>query len=556
MRKPRSRRWWNWSRPGSGRNEQLASRRIEGQTASPGHARGPIFVLARAGSDRIRRGDAGEEAGALETAVQAALTELAEIGSLLDGEAAEMLAFQSAMLADPALTEDAFRAIRDGEEAGRAWTAALNAEIEGYHASEDAYFRARAADLEDMRDRVLAKLNGRKSERIPPGVITIADDIAPSLFLTTDWSGGGIALRRGSATSHVAMLARSCSVPMVVGIGDSFEAPVGCLALLDGAAGRLIIAPEVEEAAAFEASRAAASREAAEGETVLREPARTGNGRTIAILLNIADPAELDGLDPGICDGIGLVRTELLFEGRALPDEEAQTAVYSRIARWAAGRPVTIRVLDAGGDKPIPGLTPEGESNPFLGMRGIRLLLRHPGLFKTQLRALARAASEGAIEVMLPMVSVPAEIADARRMLDEACAELAEEGRPHRRPSLGIMVEVPAVAVTPERFDADFYSIGSNDLVQYTLAASRDIAALSERATASDAAVLRLIANVVRHGERMGRKVSICGDAAGDPLLIPYLLAAGLLHLSMAPSQVARAKLAIRSVSLAPGGGR
>jgi phosphoenolpyruvate-protein phosphotransferase (PTS system enzyme I) len=534
----------------------LASQRIEGQTASPGHARGPIFVLARTGSDRVRASDVGEEAGALEAAVQAALTELAEIGSALGGEAAEMLAFQSAMLADPALTESAFAAIRAGEEAGRAWTAALHAEIEGYRASADEYFRARAADLEDMRERVLAKLTGRKTERIPPGAIAIADDIAPSLFVTTDWSGGGIALRRGSTTSHVAMLARSRGVPMVVSIGEGFEAPAGCLALLDGATGRLIIAPGAEETAAFEASRAAAGHEEAAGGTILREPARTADGRTIAILLNIADPAELDGLDPGICDGIGLVRTELLFEGRALPDEETQTAVYSRIARWAAGRPVTIRALDAGGDKPIPGLTPEGESNPFLGMRGIRLLLRHPELFKTQLRALARAASEGAIEVMLPMVSVPAEIADAQRMLDEACVELAAEGRPHRRPSLGIMVEVPAVAVTPERFDADFYSIGSNDLVQYTLAAGRDIAALSERATAGDAAVLRLIANVVRHGERSGSKVSICGDAAGDPLLIPHLLAAGLTHLSMAPSQVARAKLAIRSVSLAPGGER
>jgi phosphotransferase system enzyme I (PtsI) len=507
MRKRPLRPWWNWSRRGSGRNEQLVSQRIEGQTASPGHAKGPIFVLARAGSDRIRRSEAAEEAQALETAIQAALAELTELGSALSGEAADMLAFQSVMLADPALSEGAFAAIRNGEEAGRAWTAALGAEIEGYRASTDEYFRARAADLEDMRERVLAKLTGRRTERIPLGVVVIADDIAPSLFLTTDWSGGGIALRRGSATSHVAMLARSRGVPMVVGVGDGFDAPAGGVALLDGAAGRLIIAPEAEEVAAFEASRAAASHEAAAGETILREPARTADGKSIAILLNIADPAELDRLDPAICDGIGLVRTELLFAGRALPDEEAQTAVYSRIARWAAGRPVTIRTLDAGGDKPIPGLTPEGESNPFLGIRGIRLLLRRPEVFKTQLRALARAASEGAIEVMLPMVSVPAEIADARRLLDAACAELADEGRPYRRPSLGIMVEVPAVAVTPERFEADFYSIGSNDLVQYTLAASRDVAALSELATASDPAVLQLIANVVRHGERTGRKI-------------------------------------------------
>lgn len=530
----------------------LGSRHIQGRPASPGYAKAPILPLTRGGGvRRTSRGDPVKEAMALEAAIRAALDDLARLQASVGGEAAEMLAFQSAMLADPALAESAFHAVRAGEAADRAWTAALDAEIADYRSSPEEYFRARAADLEDMRERVLARLAGGEAQRIPPGVIAIADDIAPSLFLTTDWAGGGIVLRNGSATSHVAMLARSRGVPMMVGSGEDGEASAGTLALLDGAAGRLTLAPDAEEEAAFEARRAAAHREAAVAESLLREPARTADGRPIAVLLNIADPAELDGLDPAICDGIGLVRTELLFEGRALPDEEAQTAVYTRIARWAAGRPVTIRTLDAGGDKPIPGLTPEGETNPFLGVRGIRLSLRHPVVLKTQLKALARAAAEGAVEIMLPMVSAPGEIAAARCLLDEACAELGAEGRPHRKPPLGIMVEVPAAAITPERFEADFYSIGSNDLVQYTLAAGRDIAALAELAVASDPAVLHLIAHVVRHGARSGRKVSICGDAAGDPAMIPHLLAAGLTHLSMAPTQIGGAKRAIRGVGKA-----
>jgi phosphotransferase system enzyme I (PtsI) len=525
----------------------LASLRIHGHPASPGFGRGPIVLVARAGPSRAATGDPEREAAALEAAITAAIDDIARLSASLTGEAADMLEFQSAMLGDPALAQDAFDAIRRGAVADSAWAAALDAEIAGYRASAEEYFRARAADLDDMRERVLQHLTGNATAPIPPGAVAVADDIAPSLFLTTQWAGGGIVLRQGSTTSHVAMLARSRGVPMLIGVGADLSAIPGTPALLDGKLGCLILGPEASDERAFEARRAEARREAEETERVVREPARTMDGRRISVLLNIADPAELDRLDPAICDGIGLVRTELMFEGRALPDEDSQAAAYGRIARWAGGRPVTIRTLDAGGDKPIPGLTPEGESNPFLGVRGIRLSLRHPQVLKMQLRALARAAAEGAVEIMIPMVSVPDEILQTRRILDDACRELEREGRPYRRPALGMMVEVPAAAITPERFDADFYSIGSNDLVQYTLAAGRDVAALSELASAADPAVLALIANVVRHGARTDRKVSICGDAGGDPALIPHLIDCGLTHLSMAPSQVGRAKIAIRA---------
>jgi phosphotransferase system enzyme I (PtsI) len=198
------------------------------------------------------------------------------------------------------------------------------------------------------------------------------------------------------------------------------------------------------------------------------KPAVTADGTPIRILLNIADPRELADLDPAICDGIGLVRTEFLFHNRqGLPDEEQQYSVYRQIAEWAQGRPVTIRTLDAGGDKPIAGLTPVGESNPFLGVRGLRLSFAHPDVFRAQLRALARAATHGDVKIMLPMVTQPQELVAARSMLDAEVAALGAAAIPARRASLGIMIEVPAAAITADHFDAEFFSIGSNDLTQY-----------------------------------------------------------------------------------------
>jgi phosphotransferase system enzyme I (PtsI) len=290
-----------------------------------------------------------------------------------------------------------------------------------------------------------------------------------------------------------------------------------------------------------------AARAAADARRV--EPACTADGRRIAVLLNVAEPQDLAGLDPSICDGIGLVRTEFLFEAsRGLPDEDAQYAVYRRILDWAEGRPVTIRTLDAGGDKPIAGLTIEGESNPFLGLRGIRLSLARPEVFRVQLRALSRAAEHGALKVMLPMIAVPSELDRVAAMLDEEFASLRAQGIACVRPPLGIMVEVPAAALRAEDFDAAFYSIGSNDLTQYTMAAARDIGAVADLNDTGNPAVLALIAQTVEAGRKRGVEVSLCGDAAADTRLTTALLATGLTILSVSPIAVARLKAAIAMV--------
>jgi phosphotransferase system enzyme I (PtsI) len=233
-----------------------------------------------------------------------------------------------------------------------------------------------------------------------------------------------------------------------------------------------------------------------------------------------------------------------------LPDEETQYRAYRRLAEWADGKPVTIRTLDAGADKPVPGLTLEHEANPFLGMRGIRLSLARPEPFLTQLAALCRAAAHGAVEVMLPMVALPHELERARAHLEEALAGLRARNVPCRRPELGIMVEVPAAAIAIETFDAAFFSIGSNDLTQYVMAAARDSDALAELNDPTHTAVLRLIAQVAAHGARVGRKVSLCGDAGGEPKFIEALLKAGLRALSVSPAALGRTKQAIARVDL------
>jgi len=387
--------------------------------------------------------------------------------------------------------------------------------------------------------------------KIAGGSIVAGDDISPSTFLAADWTrGGAIALAAGSPSSHVAMLARARGAPMVVGLGPlSWIGPPPALALVDGDAGIVIFDPEPETRRLFEHRMAAANAAQAAADAGRVEPAYTADGRRVAVLLNVAAPEDLADLDPAICDGIGLVRTEFLFEAsHGLPDEDTQYAVYRRILDWAKGRPVTIRTLDAGGDKPIAGLTVDGESNPFLGLRGIRLSLARPEVFRVQLRALSRAAVHGALKVMLPMIAVPSELDRASAMLDAEFTALRAEGIACARPPLGIMVEVPAAALRAEDFGAAFYSIGSNDLTQYTMAAARDVGAVADLNDTGNPAVLALIARTVEAGRKRGVEVSLCGDAAADTRLTTVLLATGLTTLSVSPIAVARLKAAIAKV--------
>ncbi len=527
-----------------------------GRPASPGVTMGTLVRVDAATHGPARHaGTPAEEGAALAQAISAAIADLSVLrAGVPGGDAADILEFQIEMLGDAALREPALAAIADGAPADRAWAAALGAQIADFEAAEDEHFRARAADLRDLQDRVLRHLAGvPRPERSPAGAVLAAVDLTPSRFLETDWSaGGGVALEGGSPTSHVAMLARARGVPMVVGLGP-VTVPDRAEVAVDGTLGRLLVNPGAQERASIVARAARVRAERGAFDDMACCPARTADGVPIRVLLNIADPAELQAIDPAICDGIGLVRTELMFHGSGgLADEDRQFAAYRAILDWAAGRPVTIRSLDAGGDKPIPGFTPDGESNPFLGVRGIRLSLARPEVLMVQFRALARAAMHGNLKVMLPMVTVPGELQAARAIFDDALAALEAAGVACRRPPLGIMVEVPAAALSIAAFDAAFFSIGSNDLTQYVTASARDIAAVAGLADPANPAVLRLIAEVVRHGAASGREVTVCGDMAGDPAYTAALLAAGAQSLSMAPNCVGAVKASIAHLRWKP----
>lgn len=527
----------------------MAEIRLHGRPASPGLAFSRLFVLAEADSGESAHvaGDAAAEAERLRQAIHRATEQLEAVCESAAEDAREILEFQTAMLGDEALAEPALSAIADGAAAELAWAAALDAQVSDYAAAEEEYFRARAADLEDLRDRVLAVLSGRQLETVPAGTVLVARDLPPSRFLSIEWrDGAAIALAAGSPTSHVALLARARGVPMVVGLGsDVLGVASGQEAMVDGEKGTLVVAPDAAtRAAAEERSAELEQRRRIAAEFVLR-PATLPSGERVAVMINAAGPDELQPLDPAMCDGIGLVRSEFLFHGDRLPDEETQYRAYRRILEWAGDRPVTIRTLDAGGDKPVKGLTIDDEGNPFLGTRGIRLSLLKPDVFRVQLRALCRAAIHGNLKIMLPMVAVPGDLAAGRGHLDAVVLELGAAQVPHRRPALGIMVEVPAAAIAIDRFDADFYSIGSNDLTQYVMAAARDIASLADYADSRDPAVLSLIARTVEHGKRSGREVSLCGDAASDPAVVPHLVKAGLRALSVSAASVGLVKAAI-----------
>lgn len=528
----------------------MVERRLTGEPASAGMAIGPLVRLADSSAEIGRRhGDPAAERAVLDAAIDAARRDLAALSAAADRLASEILEFQVEMLGDPALVGEAREAIRGGAPAGAAWAAALAGQIVSFGEAEDEYFRARAGDLADLRDRVLGHLSGGGNAEgaLPESAILVAHDIGPSRFLGLDWRRlGGMALEGGSRTSHVAMLARSRGVPVVTGVGPMEAA--GDPAVLDAVRGLVILAPEPATLEAYERRRREAEAAGEADLAVLARPATTRGGEPVAVMINVDEPAALRGDLLAASDGIGLLRTEFMFIGRdRQPDEATQHAAYLQLLAAAAGKPVTVRTLDVGGDKPLPGVTLPAETNPYLGLRGIRLCLERPELFRPQVRALLRAAIAGPLRVMLPMIAHPGELAEALALFSEEHGRLLGEGVAVALPKIGVMVEVPAVAVAPERFAAAaFMSIGTNDLIQYTLAASRDAGGRVARLSKGlDPSVARLIGNVVAYGREAGREVSVCGDLASEPTGVAALLELGIRQLSVAPAALAKVKAAI-----------
>ena len=539
----------------------MAERRFTGQPASPGLAIGPLVHLDQGGCSgkKRRAGSSKAERTALELAIAKAMADLNALAAVASGDGAAILAFQIEMLDDPALTEAAWPLIDDGESAEQAWQAGLHAEIEGFRSADDDYFRARASDLEDLRDRVRRALAGVSSAMpdLPTSAIVIARDLPPSRFLGLDPKKlGGIVLTEGNANSHVAILVRARGLPMIVGVVADIDEVIGAdgsaEAILNADDGFLLTAAEPATRKRYEARREQ-MREAAEHAAAHRDrPAMTADGQAISVMVNIDDP---DAVDDGIlaaADGVGLLRTEFLLMARqGLPDEDEHFRIYDDLQRRLAGKPLIVRTLDIGGDKPLPGLELRQEKNPFLGLRGIRLCLEHHDLFKPQVRALLRAAAGGPLDVMLPMVAAQAEIDETKRFFADCLAELEKEGIDATMPDIGIMVETPAAAIAADSLDAAFFSIGSNDLIQYTMAASRDAGGrVASLLDPNHPAIERLIGAVVEHGRVSAREVSLCGDMASDPACLPLLLRAGLRKISVLPAAFDRIKAAIQTVEI------
>jgi multiphosphoryl transfer protein len=486
------------------------------------------------------------EWGRLEAAREAARGDLVAARARIAKEAGEAEAgiFDAHLLLldDAALLGPAKDAVDAGKSADAAWRDAAVATAEAWRGLDDPYLQERAADVEDVGGRVLRHLAGESAQTgiAQPGVL-VARDLTPGDTAGLDRElVKGLAIARGGATSHAAILARALGIPAVVGLGEGvLSVPEGTVLVVDGEAGTVEVAPPDEVLRERERARAEAEERHARARARAHEPARLRDGETIEVAANVGSVADAAGAVELGADGVGLLRTEFLFLDRDdEPSEEEQRAVYAEIAAALDGRPVIIRTLDAGADKPLPFLAQAPEDNPFLGVRGIRLGLQHPELLRTQLRAIAAVAQEHPVKVMFPMVATLEEYRRAREMLD---ADI----------EVGVMLEVPAVALQADAFarEVDFFSVGTNDLTQYTMAAERGNEALAPLLAGPQTPVLTLIKAAVEAADAHGRWVGVCGELAGDPEAAVVLAGLGVRELSMAASRIPEVKDALRAVS-------
>lgn len=410
----------------------------------------------------------------------------------------------------------------------------------------DELMAERAADAEDLKQQLLRICLGcgRQDLSVLPGdVIVLAEELTPSDTVRMDTAHvKGIATRLGGATAHSAIIARTLGIPAAAGIdGWQTEALNGHMAILDGADGTLTVDPTDEETACYQSRKAQADCEAQALESFRTCPSQTKDGAALEICANIGTPQEAQQAMKYGADGVGLFRSEFLFMDRdALPTEDEQFEAYRMAAQTMAGKPLIIRTLDVGGDKKLPTLELPHEDNPFLGFRAIRMTLSHPEIFRPQLRAILRAAAYGDVRVMFPMIGSMDQLREAKALLREQEQTLQAEGVPTGPVKVGMMVEIPAAAVLAEEFakEVDFFSIGTNDLTQYTLAVERGNAAVAHLYAPEHPAVLRLIAMTAQAAAERHIPCGMCGEAAGDPKLAPAFVGMGVNELSMSPRRV------------------
>jgi multiphosphoryl transfer protein len=467
----------------------------------------------------------------------------------------EILGAHLELLDDPELVGVARVSIANGKSAGYAWRQVIRANVDALRALDDARMAERVDDLLDLESQLLGALNGDSGtpapRELPEKAILIATELLPSQLVALDAARlAGICMAAGGPTSHVAILAAAMGIPALVAMGPAvLTVPDGTPVVLDAESGVLRIDPDRGrmEAVASELGRRL-GRRAAEQAAAQRE-CRTADGVRIEVFANVGSVAEAQAAVRNGAEGCGLLRTEFLFlERQSPPDEAEQAAQYQSIATALAGRPLTIRTLDSGGDKPIPYLPLPHEDNPALGLRGVRTSLWRPDLLRAQLRAVLAVRPATQARILLPMITDPAEIRTVRSMLEEVRREVGCTAPSN----LGVMIETPAAAMMADRIAAaaDFLSIGTNDLTQYTLAMDRGHPELAARLDALHPAVLRLIARTVEAAHLHDRRIAVCGGLASDPAAAPILIGLGIHELSVVPSVIPQLKALIAGISM------
>ncbi|STZ55969.1 Phosphoenolpyruvate-protein phosphotransferase [Moraxella lacunata] len=532
----------------------IKGERTHATSASAGLAHGEAFVVRQVRFDYpVQGGDKASEWASLQQAIGSVKDELkAIVQTAKKASIAQIFTAHVALLDDEEVTHGAKDGIDDGLSAAAAWHAHIEQLAKVQASVANHLLAERAADLRDVGQKVLAKLTGQAvaTEPAEPYVL-IKEDLLPSDVARLDPARvAGILTAVGGASSHSAIVARALGIPAIVGAGKGvLDVNDGERVLIDGGQGWFVVAPTDEMVAVAKAEQASwAERKRLASETALN-PAITQDGHQVEIAVNLGNVHDTKMAVESGAEAVGLLRTELVFMShQSVPDIDTQVMDYTQVFDALDGRPLVVRTLDVGGDKPLPYLPMPFEDNPFLGVRGIRLTLRQPALLENQLIALIKASKGRDLRIMFPMVGRLEEWHDAKAILDKVLSDY-----PHDKLQVGMMIEVPSAAVMADIFasEVDFFSIGTNDLTQYALAIDRGHATLSKDADGLHPSVLRLIQNTVANAHAHGKWVGVCGELAGDERAIPILVGLGVDELSMSAGNIALAKAVVRELNFA-----
>ena len=539
----------------------------KGTNASDGIGIGTAVIVEEAELIITRREVNDTEAevqrfkGALETTIAETQRMAEDLAARVGEKEAEIMQGHMMLLSDPMLTGEIENSIQnDKVNSEFAIENVCNMYADMFASMGDELMQQRATDMRDIKVRMQRTLMGLQSvdvSALPAGTILVAKDLTPSMTAGINPANvTGIVTELGGRTSHSAILARALEIPAVVAVNGLLdEVKDGDTVVLDGSTGEVYVNPEIEVKAAYEAKREQFLKDKKELEKYIGQPSVTKDGVQVEIVANIGKPEDIDKVLEYDAEGIGLFRTEFLFMDRtAMPTEEEQFEAYKKVAAAMNGKPVIIRTLDIGGDKEIPYMGLEKDENPFLGYRAIRLCLdRKEDIYKPQLRALLRASAFGNIRIMIPLVTCIDEFREAKALIEEIKKELDEKGIAYKKDiQVGIMVETAAASLIADIFakEADFFSIGTNDLTQYTMSVDRGNKKISYLYSTFNPAVLRSIRHIIACGRETGIMVGMCGEAASDPMMVPLLLAFGLNEFSMSASAVLRTRKLVTGFSI------